>query len=86
MLERMRELYIIDNIFKGKTCLSLFNIPIVLMILLAILFIWLSQFKWICMVIPKILKSFTHSIFVPPISNTGNSIFFRHVKFHNFFQ
>ena len=59
-----------------EAVLSLFNIQIVLMILLAIMFMWLSQFKWIFMVMPKKLKSFIHSMFIPSICNTGDYIFF----------
>ena len=68
---------IIHYKFKGKTCLSLFNMPIVLMILLAILFMWLFQFKQI-----KIIYTFN----VCPIYLQYRRFDFllRHMKYHKF--
>ena len=58
----MRELYIVFSIIIccGKQCLCLFVIPVILNILCATMFMWLSRLLFI--EIPNKLKLFTYSI------------------------
>ena len=80
MCDKIRELYIANIIFCGSMFFNLFIIPIDFDNLFANLFMWLFQFKYLSIVMPRKLNSSTHSNSYPSICKVGSYIFFCSVQ------
>ena len=60
----------------GRTCLSVFNIPMVLDNLAVNMSTWLVQFRCLFIIMPRKLKLSTNSMSVPAILSNGSCIRF----------
>ena len=76
MCDKIRELYLANIIFCGSMFFNLFLVPIDFDNLFANLFMWLFQFKYLSIVMPRKLNFSTHSNSDPSICKVGSHIFF----------